>query len=120
MSNFFRTKNVLKVCLRIFIIIPFNAAISLDSPRRVYALGVRVTYICTDITLNVVGMQWLINGTQLENLHLSNINTRFSIGIGRLEISRIPLEYNNTTIQCIGNFENRNESSNILTLLVQG
>ena len=65
-------------------------------------------------------MQWLINGTLLENLNLSNVNARFSRGVGRLEISRIPLEYNGTTIQCIANFENRNEPSNILTLLVQG
>ena len=93
---------------------------NLDSPRRVYAPGVKVTYICTDITLNVVGMQWLINATQLGNLNLSNVNTRFSRGVGRLEISRTPLEYNGTTIQCIANFEDRNDLSNILILLVQG
>ena len=65
-------------------------------------------------------MQWLINGTQLENLNLSNVNAMFSNGVGRLEIFHIPLEYNDTTIQCIANFGNRNEPSNILTLLVQG
>ena len=110
--------NLTRIMLKVSLI--FNTAIILDSPRRVHALGAKATYICTDTTLNVVGMQWLINGTQLENLNLSNVNARFSRGVGRLEVSRIPLEYNDTSIQCIANFGDRNELSNILTLLVQG
>ena len=95
------------------------AAISLASSRTVYRVSYEASFFCTG-TASVSGIQWLINGTHLENLNLQNVNTRFFRGIGRLDITHIPSDYNDTTIQCIANFGDRNEPSNILTLLVQG
>ena len=96
-----------------------TAAITLTSSRPVYRVGYEASCFCTG-TASVVSIQWLINRTQLENLNLQNVNTRFFSGTGRLDITHIPSDYNDTTIQCIANFGDRNEPSNILTLLVQG
>ena len=96
-----------------------TAAITLTPSRTVYRVGYEATCYCFG-TAGAVRIQWLINGTQLENLNLQNVNARLFTESGRLDITHTPLEYNDTTIQCIANFGDRNEPSNILTLLVQG
>lgn len=69
--------------------------------------GCGVSFYCTLETANfsnrVVGVQWLVNGTQLENLHLMNVTEGFTtvgIGLGMLNFTNLPVSYNMTRIQC--------------------
>ena len=87
--------------------------------------GARALLTCSSaITgVDVVGVQWLVNGSPLEDLNLMNVLTDFSEinRVGSLVIDPITLEYNATTIQCIATFSSGNTShSNTATLLVQG
>ena len=73
--------------------------------------------------VHVVGVQWLVNGSPLEDLNLMNVLTDFNeiTTAGSLVIDPITLEYNITTIQCIVTFNSGTTShSNTATLLVQG
>jgi hypothetical protein len=49
------------------------------------------------------GVQWLLNGMEVENLNLSNVLTLFfsTIGSGLLRIMNISLSFNMTMVQCI-------------------
>ena len=46
--------------------------------------------------------EWALNATVLEDLGLSNVHTVFlnGFGIGVLEFTNVPLDYNMTTINC--------------------
>ena len=49
-----------------------------------------------------VGVEWLVNGTSLENLNLNNVTAEFAEGIGGvLTLTNLPVEYNMTRITCI-------------------
>ncbi len=86
----------------------------------VFITGSNPTYRCgCDIT----SVEWLINGTQLEDLSLTNVETEFSqlTRQGTLVFSNISVEYNNTNIQCRATLSNGETlNSNIIPLLVQG
>ncbi len=65
----------------------------------------------------------MINGTQLEDLSLTNVETVFSqtSNQGILVFRNISVEYNNTNIQCRATLSNgETVDSNNFTLLVQG
>ncbi len=75
---------------------------------------------CASIPGTITSVEWLINGTRLEDLSLTNVETGF-IGQGVLVFNNISVEYNNTNIQCRDNLSNgETEDSNNFTLLVQG
>ncbi len=71
----------------------------------------------------ITSVEWLINGTRLEDLSLTNVETQF-IELskqGILVFNNISVEYNNTNIKCRANLSNgETEDSNNFTLLVQG
>ena len=68
-----------------------------------------------------VGTQWLVNGTNLEKISLMNLNSHFNPVSKLAELwFTLPLEHNDTTIQCIMYFVTENVSSNSITLLLQG
>ncbi len=67
-------------------------------------------------------MQWLVNGTLLEDLNQRDgIEDQVTFGTENLNFRNIPVEYNDTTIQCIVTLTSGDIlPSNNATLLVQG
>ncbi len=82
------------------------------------------TYVCHYISNDGdIQYQWLVNGTRLEDHNLGDgVDVVNTIATSVLSFVNIPVEYNDTTIQCIANFtsEDRDIRSNNATLLVQG
>lgn len=88
------------------------------------------TYTCSFLSAvagnEIVNIQWLVNGTLLDDLNLTiSVETGFdsNFGIGILTLTGLPLEYNMTTIGCNGEFNTgRFVSTKIDSslLLVQG
>ena len=80
----------------------------------------------TAFTCRVIGtveqIQWLVNGTHLEELNQRDgIEDDVTFGIGLLTFRNIPAEYNDTTIQCVVTLTSGEIiRSNNATLLVQG
>ena len=71
----------------------------------------------------ITSVEWLINGTRLEDLSLTNVETEFSqiTRQGALVFNNISVEYNNTNIQCRATLSNgETGDSDNFTLLVQG
>ena len=84
-------------------------------------LGGDTAFTCRG-TSAVQQIQWLVNGTQLEDLDQRNgIEHDVTFGLGHLTFRNISVEYNDTTIQCIVALTSGEIlSSNNATLLVQG
>ena len=85
--------------------------------------GNNPTFNCASLSRTVTSVQWLINGTRLGDLSLTNVETEFSqiSGQGVLVFNNISVEYNNTNIQCRATLSNgETADSNNSTLLVQG
>ena len=78
-------------------------------------------HFCTDSSRTALGVQWLVNGTLVENIRLVNLFQTYDnvSKIARI-VFDLPLEHNVTTIQCIYNFATKNVSSNSSTILLQG
>ena len=83
--------------------------------------GDHFSFYCSDQSRTALSVQWLVNGTLLENSrldivfqHYNSISKTADLNFG------LPLEHNVTTIQCIINFASENVSSEIITLLLQG
>ena len=78
--------------------------------------GGSATFLCTPRP-GMSEIDWLVNGTQIGDLDISNITAEFdeNIGIGTLTFGDVLLEYNETTVTCLIDFTRL--SSN---LLVQG
>ena len=78
-------------------------------------------FFCSDSSHTALSVQWLVNGTLLENSRLVNVFQQYN---GRSKTGELyfdlPLEHNVTTIQCIYNFASGNVSSETITLLLQG
>ena len=85
--------------------------------------GGRASYACFGGG-TIVGVQWLVNGTRVEDLNLGDdVVVEFSLAReeGNLLFRNIPAEYNETTIQCGANYSSGNSStSDNVTLLLQG
>ena len=78
-------------------------------------------FLCVDPSLTALSVQWLVNGTLLENSRLEIVLQEYNNRSARADLSfDLPLEHNITTIQCIGNFASENVSSETITLLLQG
>ncbi len=94
-----------------------------SSSGNVFIPGDNPIYNCASSSGTITSVEWLINGTQLEDLSLTNVETEFSqlSRQGVLVFNDISVEYNNTNIQCRATLSNgETVHSNSLTLLVQG
>ncbi len=98
----------------------------LISSGNVFIPGVNPVLNCgsaSDATITITSVQWLINGTPLEDLSFTNVETEFSqiSRQGTLVFNNISVEYNNTNIQCRANSSNgETVDYNNAILLVQG
>ncbi len=86
--------------------------------------GRNPVYSCASLSgTTITSVEWLINGTQLEDLGLTNVVTGLT-ELTKQEVlvfNNISVEYNNTNIQCRATLSNRETvDSNNDTLLVQG
>ena len=83
--------------------------------------GDNFDFVCTDPSRTALSVQWLVNGTLLENSRLVNVFQEFTSRSKTADLSfDLPLEHNVTTIQCIYDFASENVSSETITLLLQG
>ena len=98
-----------------------NVGVNIFSTKRVGVPGQNMVLICSDSSRTALSVQWLVNGTLLENSILENVFQAFNSRSKTADLSfNLPLEHNITTIQCIGNFASENVSSETITLLLQG
>ncbi len=78
-------------------------------------------YYCGSSFINTANVQWLINGTQFEDLNLIHVGIFQNIRQGTLYLNYILSYYNNSTIQCRVTFNNgETADSSSVTMLVQG
>ena len=87
--------------------------------------GGRATFTCQTSGVSVVDVQWLVNGTELDSLSLTNVTSRLeTAGTTKrwsLVFTQIPVEYNTTTVKCIVITMNENLTAyQNSTLLIQG
>ena len=72
------------------------------------------------LSSSAIGVEWLVNGTLLENLNLNNVTTEFAEGIGgALLLTNLPVDYNMTRITCKVD-ESSSVSNTTSLLLLQG
>ena len=89
-------------------------------------LGGGATFRCFSIDhADFSSVQWLVNDTELENFNITGVKESFRTGsyYGILEFSEIPLQYNETSVQCRATLSSGNnipESSEPSQLLLQG
>ncbi len=89
----------------------------------VTGLGHSAIFTCSSTSTVIVDVAWLINGTSFNSLQLNDVDQGFEpiSATGVLRFSSVPLEYNNTRIQCRANTTSHGVvSSRISILLVQG
>ncbi len=94
-----------------------------SSTGNVFIPGDNPIYNCVSPPVTITSVEWLINGTQLEDLGLTNVEVVFSrlTEQGTLRFNNISVEHNNTNIQCRATLSNGEiVDSNNLILLVQG
>ena len=81
--------------------------------------GEKIYFTCTDPSSTALGAQWLVNGTLLENSGLVNVFEAYNRRSKKAYLFfDLPLEHNDTTIQCIFNFATGHVSSEIITVLI--
>ena len=82
-------------------------------------MGEFAAFSCTT-QAPVSSVQWIVNGSLLENINLNTVISPFPTGEA-LQILNVPLHFNGTTIQCDVNFtDGTDAASNIAILIVQG
>ena len=100
-----------------------NLGVNIFSTKTVGIPDDYFDFICSDRSrpCTALSVQWLVNGTLLENSRLEIVFQHFDniSKTANLDFD-LPLEHNVTTIQCIGNFASENVSSETITLLLQG
>ena len=85
--------------------------------------GGSAEFNCISGSIKAVGVEWLVNGTPLENLNLSNVTTvttEFAVGFGVLTFTNLPVEYNMTRITCMQMFTSSTIVNCTSLLLLQG
>ena len=99
-----------------------NVGVQIFPSKTVISIpGDRIALHCTDPSRAALSVQWLVNGTLLENSELEVVLQEFNNRSKTADLSfNLPLEHNVTTIQCIVNFASENVSSKTITLLLQG
>ena len=91
--------------------------------ETVFSSGDMALFKCSP-PFYTTSFQWIINGSSLENLNLSNVQA----GVNRVEgtaalmFPNLPTAYNGTTIQCVANSSSRPAPlySNIIQILIEG
>ena len=94
----------------------FPAADLLFSEEVIAFEGSTNAFSCTSSFGTTV--EWLVNGTLLEEPYPMGVTTETSTTGGNLIFNNVPLVYNGTTVQCRATGNVRR--TNIGTLLVQG
>ena len=98
-----------------------NVGVDIFPSKTVGVPGDNFGFLCTNPSRTALSVQWLVNGTLLENSTLEIVFLDFNSKSKTADLSfHLPLEHNVTTIQCIGNFASENVSSETITLLLQG
>ena len=98
-----------------------NVGINILSTKTVGIPDDYFDFVCINPSRTALSVQWLVNGTLLENSRLENVFQAFNSISKTADLSfDLPLEHNLTTIQCIGNFASGNVSSETITVLLQG
>ena len=98
-----------------------NAVVNLFPSKTVGIPGDNFAFYCSDPSHTALSVQWLVNGTLLENSTLEIDYQDFNNRSKTADLFfNLTLEHNVTTIQCIGNFASGNVSSETITLLLQG
>ena len=87
--------------------------------------GGNAFFFCQTSGVSVVDVQWLVNGTELDSLNLTNVTSTLETAgtrkQGSLVFTQIPVEYNTTTVNCIAMTMNENlTAAQNSTLLIQG
>ncbi len=97
--------------------------VTLNFQDIIFNSGENPIYNCVSSSAIITSVEWLINGTRLQDLSLTNVVTEFSQLSRRatLVFTMVSVKYNNTNIQCRATLSNGEtvDSSNS-TLLVQG
>ena len=72
--------------------------------------------------MRIVSLQWLVNGSLVENVNLTNVRTEFGNISGVLRFYDIPVEYNMSSIGCMIIAEGNSEPllSHQSSLILQG
>ena len=98
-----------------------NVGINILSTKTVGIPDDYFDFVCINPSHTALSVQWLVNGTLLENSRLEIVFQEFNNRSKTADLSfDLPLEHNVTTIQCIYNFASENVSSETITLLLQG
>ena len=98
-----------------------NVDVNIFSTKTVGIPDDNFGFFCNNPSRTALSVQWLVNGTLLENSGLVNVFQQYNSRSKAAELSfDLPLEHNVTTIQCIYNFASGNVSSETITLLLQG
>ena len=98
----------------------------LPRDRYTSTLNGTAIFMCLPFPMGdpITNVQWLVNGTELEQLDLPNIVPEFDNagrGFGTLTISTIPEFYNRTQFQCkTTTTSDVHISSDTILLLIQG
>ena len=84
--------------------------------------GSRATIRCSESPLRLPSVQWLVNGSTLEDLNLRNVSVVLDpdLQASFLDFTELPLEYNMTRVNCSANATSGRRVSSTLLLLVQG
>ena len=76
-------------------------------------------FFCTNPSRTALSVQWLVNGTLLENSRLMNVFQEFNNVSKTAELYfDLPLEHNVTTISAFTTLASENVSSETITLLL--
>ena len=98
-----------------------NVGVDIFPSKTVGIPGDNFAFLCVDPSRTALNVQWLVNGTLLENSRLENVFQEYNNRSKTADlIFDLPLEHNVTTIQCIVNFASENVSSETITVLLQG
>ncbi len=113
--NYYYTESI------IFCIVSSGEHALIHTPRRVIIPGEDTVFTCR-VTGTVEQIQWLVNGTRLEDINKRDgIEDEVIFGLGSLTFSNVSVGHKDTTIQCIVTLTSGEIiRSNNATLLVQG
>ena len=81
-------------------------------------------FICYSFSVDsIVSVQWLMNGSATltnEAIASGNVFVLFDDGVGVLDVINVPLDFNETSIQCNGLTSGTNFTTQPAMLLLQG
>lgn len=88
-------------------------------------VGGCAVFNCVPLSGQISQVQWALNGSSIEILNLTNVESQFSNirdGIGSLLFRNLSVDMNNTLISCSATEDSEEEvcSTNKPTLLLQG